>query len=231
MGLFTSSRTTRAQKKAHAKALKAKAKLEARLDSRGIGKDRRKRRRQERKLGKKLIKAEQNATKTAAKTVADTNKTNLKIAKANADAAANGTSLTPRKVKRYLSVAKVVAPIAVPLAYRASTLARESITSYQANRAGVPIDELNKYSGHGAALSARVAGAERSLQTLAGTRGNDAETTKFVSTMTARLTDLTAAIGAAEHMPATRRRSAHQAIARELTAIDADLLARLGVRP
>ncbi len=231
MGLFTSSRTTRAQKKAQARALIAKAKLEARLDSRGARKDRRARRRQERKLGEKLLKAERNATKTTAKSVADTNKTNLKIAKTDAEAATHGTTLSPRKLKRYLSVAKIVAPIAVPLAYRASTLARESITSYQANRAGVPIDELNKYSGHGATLSARVAGAERSLQTLSTTRASDAETKKFVTTMTARLTDLTAAIGAAEHMPAARRRAAHRAISHELNAIDADLLARLGVRP
>lgn len=231
MGLFTSSRTTRAQKKAQAKALKAKAKLEARLDSRDVRKDRRARRRSERKLGRKLIKAENKATKSASKSISETNKTNLKIAKTNASAVANGTRLNPRKVKRYLSVAKVAAPIAVPLAYRASTLVRESLTSYQANRMGVPIDELNRYSGHGAALSARIAGAEGSLQTLARTRDNDAETKKFTTTMNARLTDLTAAVGAAEHMPAARRRSAHQAIARELTAIDADLLARLGVRP
>lgn len=231
MGLFTSSRTTRAQKKAQAKALKAKAKLEARLDSRGVRKDRRIRRRQERRLGNKLVKAERNATKTAAKTVADTNKTNLKIAKTNKAAIEAGTRLNPKKVKRYLSVAKVVAPIGVPIAYRASTLAREQLTAYQANRAGVPIDELNRYSGHGAALSARIAGANRSLSTLAGTRDKDAETTKFVGTMSDRLTDLTAAVSAAEHMPAARRRAAHQAISRELAGIDADLLARLGVRP
>ncbi|MCX6471347.1 MAG: DUF6474 family protein [Corynebacteriales bacterium] len=231
MGLFTSRRSTRAQRKAQAKALKAKAKLEARLDSRGVDRDRKARRRQEAKLTKKTLRAQRKSDKAVVKAVTDTNKASVKVAKAKADAAAAGTSLTPRKVKRYLSIAKVASPIVVPLAYRGSVLAREQLTRYQAERVGVPVDEINQYSGHGAALSAQIAGANRSLSTLAGTRDNDAETKTFVSTMQSRLTDLTAATEAAEHMPAPRRRAAHKAISTELTAINADLLARLGVRP
>ena len=44
-----------------------------------------------------------------------------------------------------------------------------------------------------------------------------------------RLDDLGTAITASESMPPARRRPAHQAIARELDGIDADLLNRLGV--
>ena len=57
----------------------------------------------------------------------------------------------------------------------------------------------------------------------------DAETKQFVSAMTDRLTDLSAAVTAAENMPTSNRRTAHTAISDQLDAIDADLMARLGV--
>ncbi|GAA2060764.1 DUF6474 family protein [Williamsia deligens] len=231
MGLFTPSRTTRAQRRAQAKALKAKAELEARLESRGQRKERKARRRHEKKIVDKQIKAQRKSDETAAKIAADTNKATEKLAQSRIELAQNGTAITPRKLRRYLSIAKVASPIVVPLAYRGATLAREQLTVWEANRAGVPVEELARYSGHGAALSARIAGAEKSVTTLAGTRDADAETTKFVSAMKGRLRDLTAAVSAAEHMPGSRRRSAHQAIARELGGIESDLLARLGVRP
>jgi hypothetical protein len=47
--------------------------------------------------------------------------------------------------------------------------------------------------------------------------------------MTDRLTDLSAAVTAAEKMPTSNRRAAHTAISDQLDAIDADLMARLGV--
>ncbi|MBT0567646.1 DUF6474 family protein [Williamsia sp. CHRR-6] len=238
MGLFTSSRTSRSQRKAQAKAIKAREKLSARLSARVLRKDLRARLRQERTLAKKARRSEQKAALLAAKTAKETNRVALKVAKAEvakakaqAEAAAAGTSITPKKVKRFLSLARLAAPVVVPLAYRASTVIREQLTEYRANKMGVPLAELNKFSGHGAALSARIAGARRSLQTLAATRDNTAETKRFVATMNERLTDLAAAVSAAEHMPAARRRAAHQAISRELAGIDADLLARLGVRP
>lgn len=231
MGLFKSGRTSRAERKAQAKALKAKAKLEARLEDRSGRKFAKAELKQQRKLAKKAQKSQAKSEKNAAKLTKATNSTNLKIAQANAKAVADGKLLSPTRVKRYLSVAKVLSPVLVPLAYRASTAAREQINRIQADRAGVPIAELNKYSGHGAALSARIAGANESLQALSAKHPADAETKTFTTIMNQRLSDLSTAVTAAETMPAARRRSAHAAISRELEAIDADLLARLGVRP
>lgn len=230
MGLFSSGRTSRAQRKAQAKALTAKAKLEARLEDKSGRKDAKAERKQQRKLAKKSFKAQAQLDKNAAKVLAKTNENNLKIAQANAKAVADGKLLSTTRVKRYLQVAKVLSPVLVPIAYRASTAAREQISRIQADRAGVPIAELNRFSGHGAALSARIAGASESLQTLTSKHA-DAETKTFTTIMAQRLSDLSTAVAAAEHMPAARRRSAHAAISRELAAIDADLLARLGVRP
>ncbi|MCK0516439.1 DUF6474 family protein [Williamsia sp. DF01-3] len=231
MGLFSSGRKGRAQRKAEAKALKAKAKLEARLEDKSGRKFAKEELKQQRKLAKKARKAQAKSDKSALKIADKTNSASVKIAQANAKAVADGKVLSPARVKRYLQVAKVLSPILVPIAYRASTAAREQISRIQADRAGVPVAELNKYSGHGAALSARIAGANSSLQTLTAKHPSDAETKTFASTMNQRLSDLSTAVAAAEHMPAARRRSAHAAISRELAAIDADLLARLGVRP
>ncbi|WP_020106451.1 DUF6474 family protein [Nocardia sp. 348MFTsu5.1] len=231
MGLFKSGRTSRAQRKAQAKALKAKAKLEARLEDKSGRKFVKDELKQQRKLAEKSLKSRSKSEKNAAKLAKETNSTNLKIAKANAKAVADGKLLSPVRVKRYLSVAKILSPVLVPLAYRASTAAREQINRIQADRFGVPVTELNKYSGHGAALSARIAGANESLQTLTAKHPADAETKTFTTIMNQRLSDLSTAVSAAETMPASRRRRAHTAISRELEAIDADLLARLGVRP
>jgi hypothetical protein len=47
--------------------------------------------------------------------------------------------------------------------------------------------------------------------------------------MTDRLTDLSAAVTAAEKMPTANRRTAHNSVSQQLDGIDADLMARLGV--
>ena len=58
---------------------------------------------------------------------------------------------------------------------------------------------------------------------------HDAETKQFVSAVTERLSDLSAAVTAAENMPTPRRRAAHAAISSQLEGIEADLMARLGL--
>ena len=72
-------------------------------------------------------------------------------------------------------------------------------------------------------------GAGAALRMLAEQKPNDAETTAFVAAVSERLSDLAAAVAAAENMPSARRKAAHAAIAEQLDGIDADLMARLGV--
>mgnify|MGYP007089160550 FL=1 len=91
------------------------------------------------------------------------------------------------------------------------------------------MSQLGQFSGQGGRLSARIAGAERSLRVVADKNPKDAETKQFVAAMTERLRALSAAIAAAENMPGQRRRDAHAAISEQLDGIDADLMARLGV--
>ncbi|NLU85074.1 DUF6474 family protein [Rhodococcus sp. HNM0569] len=217
MGLFR-KRKTRATRKAEAKALKHKATVEAKLNA---------------KRGHKRDKA---AAKALQKQSRDERKSQKKVEKAQLatleaqQKAAERQGLTVANVRRYLGIARVVAPIVLPLVYRAATVVRGKLDEQRASRIGVDVDQLGDFTGHGAKLSARVAGAESSVTEILSHKPDDAETQQFVEATRGRLTDMTTAIRAAEQMPPARRRAAHAAISSELDGIEADVLARLGVR-
>jgi hypothetical protein len=217
MALFT-KRKSRATRRAEAKALKAKAKMEAKLSA----KNERRRIRSEQRAAARALKAQVKAQR-------DSDRAAVKVAQAQLKAVQEGKLLSPTRVRRLLTVARLLAPVLVPVVYRGATAVRGLLDERRAERLGVPLAQLGQFSGQGGALSARIAGAERSLATVAEKNPKDAETKQFVAAMTSRLTDLSAAVQAAENMPAGQRRAAHTAISDQLDAIDADLMARLGV--
>ncbi|MCK0176213.1 DUF6474 family protein [Mycolicibacterium sp. F2034L] len=217
MGLFK-RRKSRATRRAEARAIKAKAKLEARLSAKN-----------EARRYRSAQKSENKAVKAQLKALRESDRTALKIAEAELQAAREGKFFSPGKIRRTLTVARLIAPIAVPLVYRVSISARGIIDERRADRLGVPLSQLGQFSGPGAELSARISGAENSLRLVAEKKPKDAETKQFVAAITDRLSDLAAAVTAAENMPTPRRRAAHTAIATQLDGIDADLMARLGV--
>lgn len=217
MALFT-KRKSRATRRAEAKALKAKAKLEAKLEAKN----------QTRRI-KAELRAQDKAIKAQAKSLRDSDRAAVKVAEAQLKAAQDGKLLSPARIRRGLTVTRLLAPVLVPLVYRAATAARGLLDERRADRLGVPLSQLGQFSGQGGALSARIAGAERSVRTVADKNPKDGETQQFVKAVTARLTDLSAAVSAAENMPSGQRRAAHTAIANQLDGIDADLMARLGV--
>lgn len=217
MGLFT-RRKSRATRRAEARAIKHKAKLEAKLGARNDAR----RFKADRKAERRALKAQLRAQK-------DSDRTALKVAEAQLKAAKEGKLLSPTRIRRVLTVSRLLAPVVVPLVYRAAIAARGLVDERRADRLGVPLSQLGQFSGHGAQLSARIAGAEQSVQVVADKNPKDAETKQFVDAITERLTDLSAAVTAAENMPTTRRRAAHAAISGQLDGIDADLMARLGV--
>jgi Family of unknown function (DUF6474) len=216
MSLF--KRKTRATRRAEARAIKAKAKLEAKLAAKN-----------EARRIKTQHKAETKALKAQLKAQRDSDRAALKVAETQLKAAREGKLFSPTRIRRVLTVTRLLAPIAVPLFYRAAIAARGFLDERRADRLGVPLSQLGQFSGHGAALSARIAGAEQSLRLVAEKKPKDAETKQFVVAITERLRDLSAAVAAAENMPTSRRRAAHAAIAQQLDGIDADLMARLGV--
>ncbi|WP_111512187.1 DUF6474 family protein [Mycobacterium kyogaense] len=217
MSLFK-RRKSRAVRRAERRAIKTKAKLEAKLSA----KNEVRRFKAEQKAASKSLRAQLRAQR-------DSDRTALKVAETQLKAAREGKLFTPTKIRRALTVSRLLAPVVIPLVYRASISARGLIDERRADRLGIPVSQLGQFSGHGAELSARIAGAEQSLRQLTEKKPKDAETKQFASAISARLTDLAAAVTAAENMPPARRKPAHAAIAQQLDGIDADLLARLGV--
>lgn len=126
MGLFT-RRKSRATRRAEARAIKAKAKLEARLaaknEARRIKADR---------------KAEQKALKAQLRAQRETDRNALKIAETQLRAAREGKLLSPTRVRRLLTVTRLLAPVLVPVVYRAAIAARGAIDERRADQLGVP---------------------------------------------------------------------------------------------
>ena len=216
MGLFT-KRKSRATRRAEARALKAKAKLEAKLGAKN-----------ERKRIKASARAEERTAKTQLKAQKDIDRTALKVAETRLRTAREGKLLAPGRIRRTLTASRLLAPVVVPVAYRAEISARGVIDERRADKLGVPLTQLGQFSGAGGRLSARISGAEQSLR-LVDERHDDSETQQFVSAITERLTALAAAVPAAENMPGPRRRAAQSSISEQLDGIEADIMARLGV--
>jgi hypothetical protein len=147
--------------------------------------------------------------------------------------------ITGAKIKRYIGIARIVVPVVTPLVYQTVGTVRERWDSHRARQLGVAPDELSDFTGRGAALYARIHNLALSARDLrarhAGPsrRGGDddqaREIAAFVDEADTRLTDLEAAVRAAEQMPSSRRRSAHVAVAGELDRIETRLLVHWGV--
>ncbi|MBH0778938.1 DUF6474 family protein [Nocardia bovistercoris] len=209
MGLFT-KRKRRPSRRAEAKALKHKAAMEAKLGARNDRKARREQARTQRKVAKAQIAAFQAEEKAA-----------VKIA-----ARAERDPFSASQVKKYLGVARVLVPVLAPLAYRAATFLRGQLDTRRAQQLGIGVDQLGDFAGHGGKLQARIVNVEAALEKISAGKS---ENQKFVSGTEERLAGLTAAVRTAEQMPATRRRAVHTSISHELSGIEADVLARLGV--
>lgn len=217
MGLFK-RRKSRATRRAEARAIKAKAKLEARLGAKNDA----------RRI-KNEAKSQTTAIKAGLKAQRESDQAALKVAETQLKAVREGKWLSPSRIRRVLTISRLLAPVVVPIVYRAAITARGALDQRRADKLGVPLSQIGQFSGVGGALSARIAGAEQSLRKVAEKKPKDAETKQFVAAITDRLGDLSAAVAAAENMPAARRRAAHTAIADQLDGIDADLMARLGL--
>ncbi len=217
MGLFI-KRKSRATRRAEARALKAKAKVEAKLAAKNEG-----------KRIKAATRAEAQAVKAQLRGQRDSNRAAVKVAETRLRAAREGKLLAPGRIRRTLTVSRLLAPVLAPVAYRAAIAVRGLIDEQRADRLGVPLTQLGQFSRAGGRLSARIGGAEKSLALVAERQPDDPETGRFVTAITQRLAALGAAVPAAENMPGQRRRSAQASIAEQLDGIEADIMTRLGV--
>ncbi|RRO13848.1 hypothetical protein EIL87_22700 [Saccharopolyspora rhizosphaerae] len=156
-----------------------------------------------------------------------------KADKQTAKAIAKGEhgTVTPGNTKRVVLIAKVLAPVLTPFALRAGSSLRARYDRARARKLGVPVEELGRFTGRGAALHARIAGDANALRDLreqaSGDQRSSAET--YAVQAEARLAQLTSAVRAAERMPSQRRKAAHRAVDQELSRIEGELLTRFGV--
>jgi hypothetical protein len=141
--------------------------------------------------------------------------------------------ITPKKAKNLLAVAKIIGPAVIPVVapyvVRALGEVRDRYDRARAQRMGVPVEELAKFSGRGGTLHARISGAAAAVTALRERDGATTEDRAFADRNETTLRQLTAAVRAAERMPTARRKAAHRAAATELDQLEERLLQRLGV--
>src|ERR1700758_747244 len=178
MGLF-SKRKSRATRRAEARAMKRRARLDAKYAARN-----------EKRRIKSAERSADKALRAQIKMQRDSDNAALKVADTNLKAAREGRLMSPTRIRRTLTVTRLLAPIVVPVAYRVAVGARGWLDARRADRLGVPLGELGKFSAHGARLSGRIAAAEQSVRMVADKNPKDAETKQFVAAVTTRLKDL-----------------------------------------
>ena len=185
-----------------------------------------------RKAGRAAAKAEKEIAK-AAKAERRATEKEAEIRAKERDEEAGPELITGVTVKRYIGIARIVVPVLMPLVYQAAGAARARIDDQRARRLGVAPDELAEFSGRGAALYARIHNIALSAQELrtrrTSTSGEPEDVRSFAAETENRLSDLEAAVRAAEQMPAPRRRRAHVAIGAELDRIEGAVLERWGL--
>src|SRR3981081_1773518 len=145
VGMSLFKRKTRATRRAEARAIKAKAKLEARLaakhDARRIKADHR---------------AETKALKAQFRSQRDSDKAAVKVAETQLKAAKEGKLFSPTRIRRVLTVSRLLAPIVVPLVYRAAIAARGFVDERRADRPRGPRSPNRRLSRPGRPAVARV---------------------------------------------------------------------------
>ncbi|MDT4919957.1 MAG: hypothetical protein QOI15_859 [Pseudonocardiales bacterium] len=139
MGLFT-RRKSRATRRAEAKAIKAKAKLEAKLAARN-----------EARRIKADGKRQSKAIKAGLKAQKDSDRAAIKVAETQLKAAREGKLFSPSRIRRTLTISRLLAPIVVPIAYRVAIAARGYVDERRADRLGVPLSQIGPFSGTGGA--------------------------------------------------------------------------------
>lgn len=144
---------------------------------------------------------------------------------------AKEAGITPKKAKNAVAVAKVLAPAVIPVlapfALRAAGAARGAYDRYRARKLGVDVGSLSEFTGRGATLSARIAGLSEGIAELRAE--GSPEGRDFAERCASTVQQLSAAVRAAERMPAARRKAAHRAVAEELNRLETELLHHLGV--
>lgn len=208
MGLLKTILKRRAQTKIEVKAAQARARQEIKSAAQ-----------LELRRSKLLAAEEKKLLKNESKLLKAQRKHREKMATAELQRLRKGR-LNSGKVLRYSAAIRAMAPLLLPLVYKAVVMVRDANTKSRAQQLGVSVDELAQHSGPGADLKARITGMEKSLATYKLPQG-------FKTDVTERLQALRTAVENADRMSPDQRKRAHRTISADLDELNKEVLARL----
>lgn len=208
MGLLKTILKRRAQTKIEVKAAQARARQEIKSAAQ-----------LELRRSKLLAAEEKKLLKNESKLLKAQRKHREKMATAELQQLRKGR-LNSGKVLRYSAAIRAMAPLLLPLVYKAVVMVRDANTKSRAQQLGVSVDELAQHSGPGADLKARITGMEKSLATYKLPQG-------FQTDVVERLQALRIAVENADRMSPDQRKRAHRTISADLDELNKEVLARL----
>lgn len=208
MGLLKTILKRRAQTKIEVKAAQARARQEIKSAAQ-----------LELHRSKLLAAEEKKLLKNESKLLKAQRKHREKMATAELQRLRKGR-LNSGKVLRYSAAIRAMAPLLLPLVYKAVVMVRDANTKSRAQQLGVSVDELAQHSGPGADLKARITGMEKSLDTYKLPQG-------FKTDVAERLQALRTAVENADRMSPEQRKRAHRTISADLDELNKEVLARL----
>ena len=208
MGLLKTILKRRTQTKIEVKAAQARARQEIKSAAQ-----------LELRRSKLLAAEEKKLLKNESKLLKAQRKHREKMATAELQRLRKGR-LNSSKVLRYSAAIRAMAPLLLPLVYKAVVMVRDANTKSRAQQLGVSVDELAQHSGPGADLKARITGMEKSLATYKLPQG-------FQTDVVERLQALRTAVENADRMSPDQRKRAHRTISADLDELNKEVLARL----
>ena len=194
MGVFEAIRKSRAKTKAEVKAAQTHARQLAKQEAKA-----------DERVAKLLDKAEKRLLKEEKK--------GLKRIEES--------GVTQKKAKQWVSAARILVPVLLPLVYKALTSFQQGQVNNRAAGLGLTSQDLARHSGRGAELKARIDAVRQNVE------HTDNLGEGFKGDARVRLDELEQAVRNAEHANPEQRRLAHNSIDEDLNKLAAEVHAKL----
>lgn len=209
MGVFEAIRKSRAKTKAEVKAAQSHARQLAKQEAKA-----------DERVAKLLDKAEKRLLKEEKKGLKRKQKHEKDLAKAHLKRIQE-SGITQKKAKQWVSAARVLVPVLLPLAYKALTSFQQGQVNNRAAGLGLTSQDLARHSGRGAELKARIDAVRQNIDQ------TDNLGEGFKGDARVRLDELEQAVRNAEHANPEQRRLAHNSIDEDLNKLAAEVHAKL----
>ena len=209
MGVFEAIRKSRAKTKAEVKAAQTHARQLAKQEAKA-----------DERVAKLLDKAEKRLLKEEKKGLKRKQKHEKDLAKAHLKRIQE-SGVTQKKAKQWISAARILVPVLLPLVYKALTSFQQGQVNNRAAGLGLTSQDLARHSGRGAELKARIDAVRQNINQ------TDNLDEGFKGDARVRLDELEQAVRNAEHANPEQRRLAHNSIDEDLNKLAALVHAKL----